>query len=55
MSDRFDKEVRFDKYCKTCENKKLKETEKPCVDCLAENIRYASERPVNYKERKNNE
>ena len=52
MSDNFDKEVRFDKYCKTCENEKSKETEKPCVDCLAENIRYASERPVNYKERK---
>lgn len=52
MSDRFDKEVRFDKYCKTCVNEKIKETEKPCVSCLEENIRYASERPVNYKERK---
>lgn len=45
------KEVRFDKYCKTCEYKDVAEEKDPCHFCLAEPANHQSEKPVNWKER----
>lgn len=47
------KEVRFDKYCRTCEYGQIKEYEDPCNDCLNEPINTYSHKPVNWKEKKN--
>lgn len=48
MKDRY-KEVFFDKYCKMCKYKKLKEHESPCDECLAEPTNLESHKPVRYK------
>ena len=45
-----EKIVEFDKYCKTCQFKDLKEHEDPCHDCLNNPVNVNSKRPVNYKE-----
>jgi hypothetical protein len=45
------KEVYFDKYCKTCKYKKLKEEECPCSECLDAPINYASHKPVKWQEK----
>lgn len=45
------KEVYFDKYCETCEYKKLKENEDPCDECLSYSANTYSHKPVNYKEK----
>lgn len=44
------KEVNFEKYCKTCEYKDLKEMFDPCNVCLAEGMNVDSEKPVYWKE-----
>lgn len=46
------KEVRFDKYCKTCKHEKIKDTDEPCNECLDNPTNYASIKPVNYEEKK---
>lgn len=43
------KEVYYDQYCKTCENKNVKENEEPCFSCLAEPTNLYSHKPVRYK------
>lgn len=43
------KEVYYDQYCKTCENKNAKENEEPCFSCLAEPTNLYSHKPVRYK------
>ena len=44
------KEVRFDKYCKTCEHKEeMTEYGSTCDTCLSEPINLHSEKPVNYE------
>lgn len=45
------KEVYFDKYCKTCKHKDLKETEAPCDECLCESLNLDSHKPVRYEEK----
>lgn len=45
------KEVYFDKYCKKCKNRKLKETDEPCDECLSEPINLQTHRPVRYEEK----
>lgn len=45
------KEVYFDKYCKTCKHKKLKETDAPCDECVSEPINLQTHRPVRYEEK----
>lgn len=45
------KEVYFDKYCKTCQHEKKKETEDPCYDCLAEGGNTDSHKPVHWEEK----
>jgi hypothetical protein len=47
------KEVYFSKYCETCEYKDLDEKFDPCNDCLAEPMNVESEKPVCWKEKKN--
>lgn len=44
------REVNFEKYCKTCENRKKDEKFDPCNDCLAEPMNENSEKPVYWKE-----
>jgi hypothetical protein len=46
------KEVYFDKYCKTCKNRNIKDYEEPCNTCLDNPSNTDSHRPLNY-ERKN--
>lgn len=43
------KEVYFDQYCKTCENRKKKEYESPCDSCLEEPSNQESHKPVYYE------
>lgn len=50
MDDNY-KEVYFDKYCKTCENRDLTELDDPCFDCLDEPTNLNSHKPVKYKEK----
>ena len=47
------KEIDFYKYCKTCKNRKTKEDEDPCHECLNKPMMYCSSKPLNYKEDKN--
>ena len=42
--------VDFNTYCKKCRNKKLKESEKPCYECLAEPSRQYSNKPLRFEE-----
>lgn len=46
------KEVYFNEYCKTCEHRKVKDTEEPCNECLDNPINVYSHKPVNYKKAK---
>ena len=43
------KEVYFDKYCKTCKYSKLKDSEDPCAECLCYPSNTDSHRPVCWK------
>ena len=45
------KEVNFRLYCPKCAHYKLKETEEPCNECLAQGFNYDSHKPINYKEK----
>ena len=43
------KEVYFDQYCKTCLHKDVKDTERPCCDCLEECARQDSHKPARWE------
>lgn len=45
------KEVRFDKYCKTCKHEKKKDFEDPCNECLTYFMRKGTEKPEFWKEK----
>lgn len=45
------KEVYFDKYCKTCKNKDVKEEDDPCHECLEEPANMDSHKPMRYEEK----
>lgn len=45
------KEVYFHEYCKTCEHKKVKETDEPCNTCINEPTNLNSHRPVKYEKK----
>lgn len=47
------KEVDFNSYCKKCINKNNKESDDICNECLNQPMRYCSQKPLNYKEDKN--
>lgn len=42
--------VAFDKYCTTCANKDVEESDpyKPCHDCLSVSAREYSTKPISY-------
>lgn len=44
-------EVYFEKYCKTCKYKKLKETLDPCNECLEECVNINSHKPVYWEDK----
>ena len=44
--------VEFDKYCKTCLHKDVKEKDEPCNECLGEPANFNSHKPVKYEARK---
>lgn len=48
-----EKEVYFDKYCKSCKNSSTKEYENPCNDCLDNPSNLDSHKPVNYESKNN--
>lgn len=50
MEDNY-KEVDFEKYCKTCKYKDLKESKDPCNECLEEYSNLYTHKPVKYKEK----
>lgn len=43
--------VNFEKYCKTCKYKDVKEVKDPCNECLDNPVNDHSEKPVKYKEK----
>ena len=45
------KEVRFDKWCSSCEHCDKPETDIPCNDCLAQGYNIDSTKPVFYKKK----
>lgn len=47
--EEYQKEVYFDKYCKTCKYNKRKEYEDPCDECLCYPTNTDSHRPVCWK------
>lgn len=51
MDERYDKEVRFDQYCKKCKYYGLKESEEPCEECLEYPANDASHKPVKFEEK----
>lgn len=51
MDQQSEKEVYFDKFCKTCKHEKVEETEAPCYECLGETTNWNSHRPVKYEEK----
>ena len=46
------KDVRFDKYCKTCKYGELSEVKDPCNECLEYGMREGTEKPLNFEEKK---
>ena len=42
--------VDFEKYCKTCKHKNVKEVEDPCNECLDQGANLNSEKPIKYEE-----
>lgn len=44
------KEVYYDEWCDKCTNKKTKETDDPCNECLTQGWNEFSHKPINFKE-----
>lgn len=44
--------VAFEKYCKTCKYKDVKEVKDPCNECLDNPVNDDSHKPVCYEEEK---
>ena len=47
------KEVDFNTYCQKCVNKNNEESDDVCHECLNQPMMYCSQKPLNYKEDKN--
>ena len=45
------KQVYFDKFCKTCQNEKLDESKDPCNECLDNPVNANCRVPVMYKDK----
>ena len=48
------KEVYFEQYCRTCENKETKSEDDPCYSCLANPVNLYSHKPMFYKSKGEN-
>ena len=48
-----EKEVFYDKYCKTCKHGDKKDYENPCNDCLNQPANVDSHKPVYYINKEN--
>ena len=46
-----DREVDFNKYCKTCKYEALYEVEDPCNECLDEPYNEYTDKPVKWEEK----
>lgn len=44
-----EKEVYFHQHCKTCKHWELKDTEKPCNECLDNPFNYDTHKPVKWE------
>lgn len=51
MTDSDLKEVRFDRWCKSCEHFRRPQAQEPCNQCLTKGMRFGTEKPEQYKER----
>ena len=51
MDNRYYKEVYFHKYCPTCKNRKVGNTEAPCDECLGEPLNLETNKPVKYEKK----
>lgn len=49
MPEIIDREVRFDKYCKTCRYKDTPEVEDPCNECLDYPVNSYMEVPIHWE------
>lgn len=52
MSEPYWKQVKFHEWCPKCEHFKKLDKEEPCDECLDHPCIEHSERPMNYKEKK---
>lgn len=43
--------MKFEQFCDQCEHKDKKETEEPCIRCIAEPVNQDSIRPVYFKDK----
>lgn len=43
--------VEFEKYCPTCKNAKVAETEDPCNECLTSPTNVDSRKPILFEEK----
>lgn len=50
--EQIEKEVYFDKYCRTCEHKNLREDQEPCNECLTNPVNLYSHKPIKWKSEK---
>ena len=44
-----EKFVEFDKYCKNCKHKKVKQDEEPCNECLSSPVNEHSIKPIKFE------
>ena len=55
MNDTECRIIDFEKYCKDCKYKKLKDNKDPCNECLDYGANFESEKPVKFiKDEKEN-
>lgn len=47
------KEVRYDKYCKTCKHRDKDEKMVPCCYCMDETVMLESAKPARYEQKGN--
>lgn len=50
----YEKEVRFDIYCKTCKYRFESEVKDPCNECLSFPVKPYSSIPINWKSKSRN-
>ena len=51
MAETKSKFVEFNRYCKDCKYKELKETVDPCNECLTQPVNVDSHKPINFEKK----